>query len=62
MSLDGLPDMLGEDIKKTLKSDLDALSVKARRLEDLTPLDAAKFVLSDKTPEKLGASQDTIKD
>ncbi len=47
VSLDGVPELLADEIKKDLKSDLDALSLAVRELTDWTHADAIKFLITD---------------
>lgn len=53
VSLDGVPDMLEEELKKTIKGDLEALSLAVREATDWTHADAVKYILTGRKPEKL---------
>ncbi|MNC97773.1 hypothetical protein D3C83_155450 [compost metagenome] len=53
MSLDGVPDMLEEELKKVIKSDLEALSLAVRKTTDWTHADAVRYVLTGRRPERL---------
>ncbi|MEW6603745.1 MAG: hypothetical protein AB1351_03530 [Thermoproteota archaeon] len=53
MSLDGVPDILEEELKKVIKSDLEALSLAVRKTTDWTHAEAVKYVLTGRKPEKL---------
>lgn len=53
VSLDGVPDILEEELKKVIKSDLEALSLAVRKTTDWTHAEAVKYVLTGRKPEKL---------